>query len=154
MPKKYSHILWTQELSNKGFRLTKPREAILKVLQKNTDHPSAEDIYMAVHKFYPEIGLTTVYRNLEFLVTHGIISKFDFGHGKSRYELSEEYSPLGHHHHMVCTKCTKIINYSDFMNEEVEFLKRTERGLSRKYRFKINGHVIHFWGLCQDCQKD
>ncbi|MBU4333925.1 MAG: transcriptional repressor, partial [Candidatus Omnitrophica bacterium] len=65
-----------------GYRMTKPREAILDVLENTQEHLSAEDIYLAVHKFYPNIGLTTVYRNLEMLVNIEMIVKFDFGEGK------------------------------------------------------------------------
>ncbi|MBD3272329.1 MAG: transcriptional repressor, partial [Elusimicrobia bacterium] len=44
-----------------GYRITVPREAIMEVLKKEKKHLSAEDIYMAVHRDHPHIGLTTVY---------------------------------------------------------------------------------------------
>ncbi len=136
-----------------GYRMTRPREAILGVMGSTQDHLSAEDIYMAVHKFYPNIGLTTVYRNLDMLVNLGIIVKFDFGEGKSKFELSEHYSGKGHHHHLVCKKCYKVIDYSDFMKDEVNFLKNTEIGLSQKYKFNITDHLIQFFGICEGCKK-
>ena len=136
-----------------GYRMTRPREAILEVLGKTEEHLSAEDIYMTVHKFYPNIGLTTVYRNLELLVAMGMVDKFDFGHGRAKYELSEQYSKKGHHHHLVCTKCFCVIDYFDFMKDEVKFLRNIEDGLSRRHRFKINNHIIQFYGLCEKCKK-
>ena len=69
--------------------MTAPREAILSVLNKTSKHLSAEDVYMAVHKIYPTVGLTTVYRTLELLVHMGLVFKFDFGDGRARYELSK-----------------------------------------------------------------
>ncbi|HAB53878.1 MAG: ferric uptake regulation protein [Omnitrophica WOR_2 bacterium GWF2_38_59] len=134
-----------------GYRMTKPREAILDVLANTQNHLSAEDIYMAVHKFYPNIGLTTVYRNLEVLVNIGMVVKFEFGEGKSKYELSDEYSSKGHHHHLVCKECYTVIDYSDFMKDEVSFLKSTENGLSEKYKFNITDHLIQFFGVCEKC---
>ncbi len=134
-----------------GHRMTKPRTAILKVFEKGREHLSAEDIYLNVHRSYPNIGLTTVYRNLEFLVRKGVLSKFDFGHGRSKYELSEAYNPLGHHHQLVCERCMKVINYNDFMEEELRFVRAAEKGLEKRYRFKIRSHVIQFHGLCEKC---
>ena len=41
-----------------------------------------------------------------------------------------------------------MIDYTDFIDEEVAWLKKTEEGLSRKYNFKITNHFIQFYGLC------
>jgi Fur family transcriptional regulator, ferric uptake regulator len=136
-----------------GYRLTAPRQAILDVLGRTGEHLSAEDIYLEVHKLYPAIGLTTVYRTLELLVETGIVFKFDFGDGKARYELAEGPESIGHHHHIVCTGCRRIVDYTDFIDQEIELLKRTEEGLSKKYKFKITNHLIQFYGLCDKCQK-
>jgi Fur family ferric uptake transcriptional regulator len=136
---------------NAGFRLTLPRQAILNVFTKNPKHLSAEEIFLSVHKKYPGIGLATVYRTLDLLTQMGLILKFDFGDRRSRYELASE-TKKGHHHHMVCSRCGRIIDYSDFMEEEIEFIKRLEAELSKKHKFKINSHQIHFYGLCEKCQ--
>lgn len=139
-------------LRNTGFRLTLPRQAILNVFAKNlAKHLSAEEIFLLVHKNCPEIGLATVYRTLDLLTQIGLIFKFDFGDGKGRYELASE-AIKGHHHHMVCTRCGRIIDYSDFMEEEIKFIKGLEARLSKKHKFKINSHQIHFYGLCEMCQ--
>jgi Fur family transcriptional regulator, ferric uptake regulator len=136
-----------------GYRMTMPRQIILDVLSETADHLSAEDIYHKVHAAYPSIGLTTVYRTLELLVHAGLIYKFDFGDGRARYELAEGSKKAGHHHHLVCTGCGRIIDYADFVNEELELLKKTEKGLSQKYNFKITNHLIQFYGLCDICKK-
>lgn len=135
-----------------GYRMTMPRQVILDVLNETADHLSAEDIYHKVHGAYPSIGLTTVYRTLELLVHMGLVYKFDFGDGRARYELAEGPKSLGHHHHLVCTGCRRIIDYSDFIDEEIQLLKRTEKGLSKKYKFKVTNHLIQFYGLCAACQ--
>ena len=134
-------------------RLTLPREAILDVLSKTKGHLSADDIYTEVSKVYPMIGLTTVYRTLESLVDMGVVNKFDFGDDRSRYELAIGPQGIRHHHHLVCTQCGKIIDYTEFIDDEVELLTRTEKGLSQKYNFIITNHTIQFFGLCQECQK-
>ncbi|MBU4332916.1 MAG: transcriptional repressor, partial [Candidatus Omnitrophica bacterium] len=64
---------------------------------------------------------------------------------------SDHYSGKGHHHHLVCKECYKVVDYSDFMKDEVNFLKSTEDGLSKKYKFNITDHLIQFFGVCEKC---
>ncbi len=143
---------WGQKLSGCGFRLTAGREAIIDVLSCVDKHMSAEDIFIALHGEHPGIGLTTVYRTLELLVQTGIVAKFDFGHGRAKYELTEEYGKKSHHHHMICRNCQIIIDYSDFLDDELAYIKKTEKGLSKKYGFDIENHIITFYGLCDRCR--
>ena len=143
---------WHGRFRGCGYRLTVPRQTILNVLSKTSKHLSAEDVYIAVHRIYPNVGLTTVYRTLELLVQMGLVFKFDFGDGRARYELSEGSKGIRHHHHLVCTSCARVIDYTDFIDDEVELLQRTEKGLSKKYNFKITNHLIQFHGLCDKCK--
>ena len=142
---------WGRKFRGRGYRMTVPRQAIMDVLSYTDKHLSAEDIYMKVHKIYPNVGLTTVYRTLELLTQMGMILKFEFGDGRARYEIIAG-PESEHHHHLICTNCKRIIEYTDFINKEMEFLKRTEKGLSKKYNFDIKNHIIQFYGLCDKCR--
>ena len=51
-----------------GRRMTRQRQAIMEMLAKTDEHPTAEMVYEAVRKQLPEISLGTVYRNLQLLV--------------------------------------------------------------------------------------
>lgn len=135
-----------------GYKITIGREAILDVISKADTHLSAEDIYIKVHSMCPNIGLTTVYRTLEIMVKMRLLHKFDFGDGRARYEIAKSEEGENHHHHLVCTNCNRVIDYNDFIDEEVRLLKETEKGLSRKYNFKITNHLIQFYGLCEKCE--
>jgi len=139
------------KLKGSGYRMTAGREAIMNALSDADAHLSAEDIYMKIHSVYPAIGLTSIYRTLDILVNIGMVYKFDFGHGRARYELAEGPKGKRHHHHLVCTDCGRVIDYTDFIDEEVALLKKTEEGLSRKYHFRIANHLIQFYGLCNMC---
>ncbi|MGD9015058.1 MAG: transcriptional repressor [Candidatus Omnitrophota bacterium] len=145
---------WHGRFRGCGYRLTIPRGAILDTLSKTTEHLSAEDVFQKVHKNYPGVGLTTVYRTLELLVQMGLVFKFDFGDGRARYELAEGPKGERHHHHLVCTKCDRVIDYTDFIDEEKELLGQTEKGLSEKFNFKITNHLIQFYGLCDSCSQE
>jgi Fur family ferric uptake transcriptional regulator len=133
-------------------RMTKPRRVIIDALGATTQHLSAEEVYFRVHKTYPAIGLTTVYRTLDLLEAMGIVVKLHFGDGRSRYELRDNPKKRGHHHHLVCSICKRIVEYDDFVSEEIKLLRKVEQQLARRHGFRITGHVIQFHGLCPSCK--
>ena len=142
---------WHGKVKGCGYRITVGREAVIHALSQTHEHLSAEEIYSRIHEAYPHVGLTTVYRTLDVLVNASLIFKFDFGDGKARYELTQGPKGMHHHHHLVCTSCKRVVDYTDFIDDELELLRRTEKGLSEKYHFRIDNHLIQFYGLCEDC---
>ena len=138
---------------NDRLRVTRPRQLIIEVLANTRQHLSADEIYFRVHQSSPTTGLTTVYRTLDLLEEMGIVTKLQFGDGRSRYELIENPKKPRHHHHLVCTACKRIVEYDDFVDEEVKLLRKVEKELSRKHGFQITGHVIQFHGVCTSCRK-
>ena len=144
---------WHRHFRGGGYRITMPRQVILQVLAESKKHLSAEDIFLRVHQIYPNIGLTTIYRTLELLVKMGLVVKFDFGDGRARYELRSGDGGATHHHHLICTNCGRVIDYDEFVDEEIELVKKTEKELARKYGFEIKNHTIQFYGLCKKCNK-
>ncbi|MCM8764790.1 MAG: transcriptional repressor, partial [Candidatus Omnitrophica bacterium] len=114
-------------------------------------HFSAEEIFLMAHRINPTIGFATVYRTLDLLVRMGVIQKMDFGDGKARYEMAEASRKVPHHHHLFCTECGKVIDYTEFTDEEKQLLAKVEKELSEKYEFKIKNHIIQFCGICKNC---
>jgi len=145
-------LWWNHRLHDAGFRLTHPREIIINILRNTDKHLSAEDIYIKALKINPSIGLTTVYRTLDLFNQIGVVQKFDFGDKRSRYELIKNPQKQEHHHHLVCIQCKTIIDYNNFMKEELELMNKTEKALSKIHHFMIMHHVINFYGLCKNCQ--
>ena len=143
---------WGFAFQESGYRFTASREAIIDVLNNSSEHLSAEDIYMAVHGKHSGIGLTTIYRTLDLLGQMGVVNKFEFGHGKAKYELSEKYGHKAHHHHLICKNCRNIIDYTEFFDEELEYIRKAEKGLHKKYGYDIDEHIIHFYGQCPECK--
>lgn len=142
---------WKDRFPGHVFRWTLPREAILALLRKTSKHMSAKEIHAFLIEKYPGIGLSTVYRTLDFLSDMGFIDKLDIGDGQSRYEYKSE-EEVTHHHHLICKKCGKIIDYSDFLDEELRLVKATEKNIAAKYKFKVQDHNIEFFGLCEACR--
>jgi Fur family ferric uptake transcriptional regulator len=132
-------------------RWTVPREVILDLLSRSSRHLSAKEIYAAVYSLYPGIGLTTIYRTLELLGRLGLVRKISSGDGQSRYELKSGNSK-DHHHHLICTRCGKIVDSRDYLEEEMELLKKTGEALAKKHNFLIMDYNIEFLGLCEHCR--
>lgn len=142
---------WRHRFRGHVSRWTVPREAILDLLSSTSKHLSAKEIYAALYRMYPGIGLTTIYRTMDLLVRMGLINKLNIGEGQSRYEFKSG-EKKEHHHHLICTNCGKIIDYSDFIKEELELVKKTEKNLAKKYNFIVRDHNIEFYGLCENCK--
>lgn len=142
---------WQHRFRAHCSRWTLPREVILNLLGRTTRHLSAKEIYAAVYHLYPGIGLTTIYRTLDLLGRLGLVQKISTGDGQSRYELKRE-NGQDQHHHLICTKCGKIIDYRDFLEEELRLVKKTEETLTKKHNFLITDHNIEFLGICKDCR--
>ena len=136
----------SNKLSENNYKMTSQRRDILKVLIENeSKHFSAEELYNAVKEINPNVGLATIYRSLELLHGLGIVQELDFDHNYRRYELSLDDE---HHHHLICVKCEKIIEFNDLV------LEGFEANLEKEYQFKIIDHQIKFYGYCQECLRD
>lgn len=142
---------WQHRFQGHVSRWTLPREVILGLLSRTSKHMSAKEIYASLYKMYPGIGLTTIYRTLDLLERMGLVNRLSFGDGQNRYEFKSG-EKKEHHHHLICTKCGRIIDYSDFLDEELELVKKTEEILAKKYNFVIQDHNIDFLGLCEKCK--
>lgn len=143
---------WQRRMRGHGSRWTAPREAVVDLLSQTNQHMSAKDIYNALIRIYPGIGLTTIYRTLDLLEKMKLMKKLSLAGGESKYELIHNKNN-SHHHHLICTGCGKIIDYDDFVDEELQLITKTEETLSKKHNFVINDHNIEFYGICEQCRK-
>ncbi len=126
----------------KGYRKTKQREAILKILE-NAEFPiHAEDIFLKLKEKGIDVSLSTVYRNLEMLTKEGLVVKsYMMNEDKARFALPDKKN------YLVCEKCGKIV-----IIDNCPFDKFKEE-LIEVHGFDITGHSIEVYGICPDCQK-
>ncbi|WP_035290812.1 Fur family transcriptional regulator [Clostridium sp. KNHs214] len=133
------------DLKNKGYKLTPQRRAIVSTIIENEGkHLTAEEIYDLVKEDCPEIGLATVYRTVQLLEQLCVVSKLELDDGCGRYELVHE-NENHKHHHLICTKCGKVIEVKDDLLEDLE------NKIEETYKFKIYDHSLKFYGLCRNC---
>jgi Fe2+ or Zn2+ uptake regulation protein len=118
-----------ETIKQSGLRMTPARTGIIKLFILSKNPITAVEMQANI-----QVNKTTVYRELNVLLEHGYISEVDFGDGIKRYELSA----LGHHHHLICTKCRSIADIEldhDFTKEQFTVLK----------------HNLEFFGVCRNC---
>lgn len=131
----------TQEIKSrlKDFKLkeTPVRINILSFLSKHSEPQTVSDILTII-----SANKTTIYREIDKLLTCKLISEIVLEDGMKRYEISTNQ----HHHFLVCSKCKKIIPidmHHDF--------SKTEKQISQKKHFIVKRHNLEFIGLCQKC---
>ena len=125
-----------------GLKVTKQRVHILEVMSQGRAHITVQELYEQLQKKHPEIGFATVYRFLKNMTEHSLVTEVRMGGFPARYELT----PNQHHDHLNCTSCGKIV---EFENETIEELQES---VAKKFKFKLTGHVMELYGLCQECQ--
>ena len=131
-------------LRQQGYKITPQRKAIIQTIIQNREHLTPHDIYEKVQKDYPTIGLVTVYRTIEILAQVGLICEVHAGGSCHSYLIRR---PMEHHHHLICSDCGKVLDFTDCG------LSKLEENLSQETGFEIHSHLLEFLGRCRECQK-
>ena len=141
-----------ENLREKGYRYSRPRELILKVLHKNQKLLSADDIYMLLKEEEPSIGIATVYRTLELLSRLDLICRINMGTEKTMYMLSpncrEKLSSF-----LVCENCGKVVLDNPCLKNAIKVRLKddAQENVYRNCKLKINNFQVFFSGLCDKC---
>jgi Fur family peroxide stress response transcriptional regulator len=105
---------------------------------KFKEHPSAEEIYLNIHKKHPSISVATVYKTLDLLVQNNLASKVVTAEDKVRYDARTDQ-----HIHLYCEKTYKIKDYEDPALELMVKNYLVKKGIPN---FKINQIQINIKG--------
>lgn len=135
------------------FRMTGPRRVILSCLKEAESYRTADDIFMELHETQPGISLATIYRTLNLLEEHHMISKVNVGDGKAHFAYVETSDEVTSYHQLICTNCFKIIKFNDFTEQELCNMRGCEEKYSNRFNFAISSHIVQYYGICSDCQK-
>ena len=131
----------TQDLKKAGLKATLPRIRILQILESSAQrHMSAEDVYKALLEADEDVGLATVYRVLTQFESAELVVRHHFESGQAVFELNQG----GHHDHIVCAQCGKIVEFVD------PTIENRQRRVAEKAGFGIRDHSLIIYGDCQD----
>lgn len=130
------------ELRKVGLKVTAPRLKILEMLVTHADqHVTAEDLYRMLLEGGEEVGLATVYRVLTQFESAGLVKRHHFESNQSVFELDQG----GHHDHLVCVRCGKVVEFYD------DAIEQQQRAVAESHGFALSDHAHTLYGICGDC---
>ncbi len=99
----------------------------------------------------PSLAESSVYRNLAVLEQAGVVARIVTNHDHNRYELSERFGE--HHHHLVCTNCGEISDFTLPAAVEQALDTALER-VARRAGYRPDTHRLDVVGTCATCQHE
>jgi Fur family ferric uptake transcriptional regulator len=134
----------TGRLRRQSRKITGPRQAILEIMHKHPHPLTSKEIFAAMPK--GQCDLATIYRSLHMLEKMKMVKRFDFGDGAARFELISEGDD-GHHHHLVCRRCSQVVEIGECFPQEIESRIAAANG------FTEVTHNLEFFGICSRCRR-
>ena len=101
---------------------------------------SGQELHRQLIESGKAMGLTTVYRNLQVLIKHGLI--------RSRHLPTGEvlYTPVDRDiHHLTCVQCGETSKMEGCPVKDIHTPKTNTK------KFQLLFHTLEFFGLCQNC---
>lgn len=132
-----------EHLADEGHRVTEPRRVLVQRILRYTAPFTAEELLADLQGADVLIGRATVYRTLELLHGYQWLSLVHRPEGEHGYVVTEP----GHRHHLVCRNCSTVIAF------EGCDLQTLLGGLAERLNFRIEGHWLEAFGVCEVCQR-
>ena len=141
MPCKEHSLQSKTVLRQKGLKATPARLAVLDVFEHAKKPLSIREVAKALKADNPD--LATLYRNVESLVSLGLLKEIFFTSNMAHYESAK----LAHHHHIVCKVCGRIESI------QMCLAAKPQRQIIQAAHFgKIESHSLEFFGICKKCE--
>lgn len=139
------HPAIAARLDGDGQRYTTGRRALVEVLEGAGRPLTAAEVVTAA-----SLSQSSAYRNLAVLEAAGVVHRISGTDEFARFELAEDLTEH-HHHHLVCTECGAISDFTapDSLEEAVEALAASVVGTSG---FLVDRHRLDLYGRCSDCR--
>ncbi len=128
-----------ERLADTGYRLTAPRRAVLAAIARINRPFTIEELSEQL----PDIGRATVFRTIKLLQELEIVCRVPLEDGGVRYEHSRSGR---HHHHLICSECGSVTEFSDPSLDEAMERNAMTAG------FELDGHSAELYGRCVSCQ--
>ena len=124
-------------------RNTWQKSAVRHALSEAIGFVSAQQLHLVLKNHGSSIGLATVYRALNDLVSSGEADSLQSAEGELLYRKCGE----GHHHHLICRSCGQTVEI------EAEKVESWADQVAKSHGFSSPSHTIDIFGTCGRCQK-
>ena len=124
-------------------KISKRQEQILEILKNCEDELTGQELHRELIIGDKEMGLTTVYRNLQVLMKSGLI--------RSRHLPTGEvlYTPVERDiHHLTCVQCGETSKIEGCPVKDIHEPQQVNK------KFQLLFHTLEFFGLCQNCYQE
>ncbi len=121
--------------------LNKSATKVLATLERVGGFASAQEVFQKLERDGDRIGLTTVYRALQSLLSDKIVDVLRREDGEAIYRLCGDQ----HHHHLVCKNC------GDTVEIEGGAIEKWAKVMAEEHGFRDIGHTAEIFGLCSKC---
>lgn len=126
----------------RGLRLTRQREVLLRALSRTTNHPTADEMVQRVREVLPTVSHATVYRNLQEFVREGLLRTLEVAGTAAQFDLNPD-----HHHHFVCRACGHV--WDVYLSSVDVRINRRRTGLEG---FQVDRRDVQLHGVCAKCR--
>lgn len=123
-------------------RTTKQRLAIRALFDDESFFLTAQQVHDQLRERGDQVGLATVYRNLQTMTEDGELDAIRAEDGEMTYRRCSS----AHHHHLVCRKCGKAVEIGP-----EKILEYWARDIAAEYGFSETGHELELFGICSKC---
>jgi Fur family transcriptional regulator, ferric uptake regulator len=131
-----------ERLKAAGYKLTKARQVVLSAIEQAGGHVTSTDVLERVGGLDNNIGRASVFRTLDLFTRLSIIRPTYIGTSMTPYYV---LMPEGHHHHIICIICNRVIEFEDCGLEAMAAV------LENRLNVKLTGHLLEFYGRCDQC---
>jgi len=129
-------------IEGNGAERMQERLDVIDVFLGTEAHVTLEEIVQLLKERGYDFDPVFVAQCMNRMVELGFAQKKQFEGQPIRYE----HRHLGRHHdHLICTKCGKIVEFSD------ESIERRQLEVAATYGFHMLQHRMDIYGLCSDC---
>ena len=104
---------------------------------------------------HPPLGLVTVYRTLDLLLSLGLVRRLHLTEGCHTYALSlagqrdetRGSEPHSHGHHIICQRCNRAVEFNGCDLDAVISAVEARTG------FRVVEHWLEMFGVCPICRE-
>lgn len=126
-----------------GGRHTGQRDRVVEALEHVNRPASAQELFVSLRgQSGQRVSLATVYRTLKSLSEAGLVDTIRLQNNELAYMICKR----GHHHHLTCRDCGKVVEVRDCRLDEWADSVAGEHG------FAAVEHQAELVGVCSHCR--
>ncbi len=126
---------------------TRQKQLVLELVRNNKDKQlTCDEITFILTSCGTPVGKTTVYRQLEKLVSDGTIRKLNAHNSRGYvYQYVDEHLDCDKHMHLRCTECGEYVHLG------CDFMSKVSEHIFAHHDFTVDNSHTEIVGVCGKC---